>query len=348
MTFRFVLQSALFALAVAQENAGTTAQIQRNLRTSKVKSARVIDIPEADAMRDEEFKGIWRLLQNDMSMPSDVPSSMPSQSAPVPIAPTSTSTPTQSPIAVRTQAPVIVAPVATPTTSPTTINITDIPTRVPSQSSSSAPVGVISPGPTSFETEAPSTQDPEIRSDIPSDLPTDIPSLMPFAQVPSPLDPTEPSLPPTFPCGSSPDLRELLMKVPLLGISDEEALDTEGTPQNEAFQWMVGGDPNYLCPNDPMLSQRYSLVVFYYSTNGNRWTQCEAPVDASDEALVEEANERCDLDPLPDSGSNAWLTPGSECEWAGVVCNDDGIIEQLDMGKDVFVLISVISCPVFL
>ncbi|GAX22969.1 hypothetical protein FisN_15Hh136 [Fistulifera solaris] len=292
------------------------------------------EIIEADAMRDEEFKGIWRLLQNDMSMPSDVPSSMPTQNAPVPIAPTSTSAPTQSPIVVRTEAPIIVAPVATPTASPTTTNITNIPTRVPSQNSSSAPIGDISPAPTSLETEAPFTPDPEIGSDIPSDLPSDIPSLMPFPQVPSPMDPTEPSMPPTFPCGSSPDLRELLMKVPLLGISDEEALDTEGTPQNEAFQWIVGGDPSYLCPNDPMLSQRYSLAVFYYSTNGNRWTQCEAPVDASDEAQVEEANQRCDLEPLPDSGSNAWLTPGSECDWAGVVCNDDGIIEQLDMEQN--------------
>ncbi len=137
------------------------------------------------------------------------------------------------------------------------------------------------------------------------------------------------------------------MKVPLLGISDEEALDTEGTPQNEAFQWIVGGDPSYLCPNDPMLSQRYSLAVFYYSTNGNRWTQCEAPVDASDEEQVEEANQRCDLEPLPDSGSNAWLTPGSECDWAGVVCNDDGIIEQLDMGKYASVSMSASACTLF-
>ena len=97
----------------------------------------------------------------------------------------------------------------------------------------------------------------------------------------------------------------------------------DGTPQNDAYQWLVYDDPDYLCPEDDTLVTRYSLVVFYYSTRGDRWTNCRAPSAGNVEAEIE-ANQDC-----PDG--NAWLTSGSACDWSWVSCDASGNVVQLDI-----------------
>jgi len=84
------------------------------------------------------------------------------------------------------------------------------------------------------------------------------------------------------------------------------------------------------------------LAVFYYSTNGDRWFTCIAPSDFSDPAAIEGANNNCDIpisirpqEQLPlDSGSDAWLTPSSECEWMGVVCNGNDVMYWLQLSDN--------------
>ena len=65
------------------------------------------------------------------------------------------------------------------------------------------------------------------------------------------------------------------------GISDREALEVQGTPQNLAAEWMANVDPlQYEVPMDGMsytdsfrFIQRYVLVVLYYATGGSEsWT----------------------------------------------------------------------------
>lgn len=325
MIFRpVILSSVLFALALDIASAEKQKQSylvegeQRNLRTIKTQPSASTETSDAENMRSEDFKGIWRSLQSDTSMPLEIPSPSPTQSAPIDLP---SSPPTQSPVVPRTEPP---------TTAPTNVpmmTVSETPSVLPSRSPTSAPIVVTSP-----------SQEPTLLENA---VPSDIPSLMPSTITLNSTD--RPTLPPTFPCNSSPELRDLLMKVQLMGLSDEIELDTEGTPQNEAFRWISGRDPNYLCPNDPKLSQRYSLAVFYYATNGNRWSQCVAPVDVTDESQVEDANQRCNLVPLPDTGSNAWLTPGDECDWAGIVCNRDGFVERIDIGKIMSIVVAVLT-----
>jgi hypothetical protein len=109
-------------------------------------------------------------------------------------------------------------------------------------------------------------------------------------------------------------------------------LDTPGTPQHSASNWLINEDTRYICPDDPSLVQRYTLAVVYYSTNGNRWTQCNAPNDFADPASIAAANANCALEPFPGTGSDAWLTPDSECRWGGVVCGPFGSAITLDIG----------------
>jgi hypothetical protein len=108
-------------------------------------------------------------------------------------------------------------------------------------------------------------------------------------------------------------------------------VSTPGTPQNSAMTWIIDEDTRFLCPNDPTLPRRYSLAVFYFSTRGNRWLQCSAPTDFSDPVSIQEANDKCTIEPVTNSGSDAWLTPGSECSWGGVIC-ENGEVNVLDLG----------------
>jgi len=80
--------------------------------------------------------------------------------------------------------------------------------------------------------------------------------------------------------------------------------------------------------DDDALKQRYALAVFYYSTNGDDWKQCSAPEDFDDDDSIRAANEACTLTtanataifPNDVRGTNAWLSPESECLWGGLSC----------------------------
>jgi hypothetical protein len=125
-----------------------------------------------------------------------------------------------------------------------------------------------------------------------------------------------------------------LVRVILNTVSDSAIIDTEGTPQYQAADWIINQDALFLCPGDPNLIPRYGMAVFYYSTRGERWLQCSAPTDLSDPAAIEQANTVCTIQPFPDSGSDAWLTPSDICQWGGIVCDDGGAVDIIDIGKN--------------
>ena len=117
------------------------------------------------------------------------------------------------------------------------------------------------------------------------------------------------------------ELIEILLEV----VSDPDDLNTPGTPQNSAMEWLINLDPAYTCPHDPLLVQRYVMAVFYYSTEGADWARCSAPEDFDDPDSVADANQNC-------GSGNAWLTPDDECAWGGLRCNVDSEMERMDIG----------------
>jgi len=134
-------------------------------------------------------------------------------------------------------------------------------------------------------------------------------------------------------CGLTPSERRSQITEKLSEISLPDQLNTSNTPQSDAFGWIVDDDAAQLCPDDASLVQRYALAVFYYSTKGNDWFTCSAPAEF-DQASIDMANASCNLtttnatDIFPNDvrGTDAWLTPSSECQWGGVSCygNDSG------------------------
>ena len=175
-------------------------------------------------------------------------------------------------------------------------------------------------------------------TDNPTSKPTPLPSKRPTPQPsakPTANPTSKPTISPTavsLPCGIAATARsEEVLRILNVDLSDPDS------PQSLALDWITNKDGLYLCPDDEAaLIQRYVAAVFYFSTGGGSWNQCNAPEDLGLDA-VERANEHCRIRAatFPDltSGSNAWLTASSECEWGGLACLPDGSIGELSFGK---------------
>ncbi len=137
---------------------------------------------------------------------------------------------------------------------------------------------------------------------------------------------------PTVLCNQEPAVRDLLIRIFINTVSDSNVVGTDSTPQGQAANWLINEDTRFLCPESPSLKSRYALAVFYYSTRGDRWLECSAPASFNNTAAIDAANTACNIQSFPDSGSDAWLTPSDECQWGGVVCNDDGNVEIVNIG----------------
>ena len=282
-----------------------------------------------------EFLKTERFLQTvtDMSVPIPAPTRRPTRA---PNTPTRVPTPTVSPVPTveveptrqPTRNPTIPSPTRLPTPTrfpspsapsrgPTLPTTQPIPTRPPTRAPTDAPAipsesPTLSQEPTSptvslspSTSESPSLQ-PSV-SDAPTDEtgpPTRAPRTRPPTQPPTRGAPTTPSpvvsLPPSPPC---PDDNQDDFLLDLLSeVTDPSLLLDMSTPQGMAYFFLLDEVPSYVC--SPTIVQRYSLSVFYFSTEGSRWTE--------------------------DSG---WLSRRQECEWFGVECNINGLVTSLNLGK---------------
>ena len=249
------------------------------------------------------FDGVLTQISSfDSAAPSAVPTSSPSE------------TPTSSPS-------------SSPSAPPSEMGATPSPTESPSVAPSDGPTAVPSSGPTATPSSTPTIS--------PSLTPTESPSATPSTPVPTDA-PT-----PGGPCDLQPTGRETLINIFLRVISNPADVDTPGSPQQLALDWMVNTDPMQVCPQDQNLIQRYVMAVFYFSTRGNRWTECSSPPLTTDfnspEALAAEAaaNAACTLQVAGvNASSNAWLTGGSECEWGGLGCDADNFVTRIEFEQN--------------
>jgi len=113
-----------------------------------------------------------------------------------------------------------------------------------------------------------------------------------------------------------------------------ESYSTIHPPQSSALHWLLIEDEAYTCPNDPNLSQRYALAVFYFSTNGDTWKACNRISLVSCEPKLHQI----DNDKKEVEWSNkAWLSRSNECDWGGLSCtnkNDIKILDRIDLDSN--------------
>eukprot|EP00978_Attheya_sp_CCMP212_P020603 scaffold59150_cov40-Attheya_sp.AAC.1 len=111
-------------------------------------------------------------------------------------------------------------------------------------------------------------------------------------------------------------------------LSSPDLIDQEGSPQNLALQWIVENDGLQISPDDPTLTQRYVMAVFYYSTNGDDWINCndENSANPSPCIAIDGTNSinNQDFSPCYPNATEPWLSSASECEWCGNSCNNNG------------------------
>lgn len=114
---------------------------------------------------------------------------------------------------------------------------------------------------------------------------------------------TDPTTDTPAPTPLDPDVREEAIMDLLGPISPD--LDDPSTPAGEAAEWILNGDPAMPDPfRDPdAVVDRFVLATFYYSTGGEQWRN-----------------------------NDAWLSEEDACDWFGVRCDGDTIVE-LNMGK---------------
>ena len=85
-------------------------------------------------------------------------------------------------------------------------------------------------------------------------------------------------------------------------------VDTLSQYQSQAFRWISEIDTETdACEGDTTIIQRYALAAFYYSTNGDSWSNI--------------------------TGTRWLSTSAGECTWAGITCDESGKITELKLGK---------------
>lgn len=124
---------------------------------------------------------------------------------------------------------------------------------------------------------------------------------------------------------------------------------TPGSSARNAFEWLVGTDAYYICPDDPKLIQRYVTAKLHFQTIGAGWDECSGlpddfvstPGTAPDpvpEGPPAETPITIDLERSCDTvneyeGEN-WLDAANECEWAFIRCDDDACITHIEVDEN--------------
>jgi hypothetical protein len=105
-------------------------------------------------------------------------------------------------------------------------------------------------------------------------------------------------------------------------VADPILLRDPTTIQGKAANWLIGEDELLVCPDDVKLIQRFALAVIYFATNGDGWLQCSANPLSTD---------ACGLE-YPFMGESRFLSGANECEWAGISCNLQLCVTEVEFG----------------
>jgi hypothetical protein len=183
-----------------------------------------------------------------------------------------------------------------------------------------------------------------------------------FEPAPSPTQPS-PSQPLAFVKPGGPPLPSIDEQ--LSEVIEMSRLQDRRTPIGRAYRWISQQDDLKSINNYPTVVQRFTLAAFYFSTGGGRtsatWEMCSAvPTDLAmerntfstrcvmddgvedEEVLCAKAEAFLECDehlanmelPPPEFPKRRWLSGVSECDWYGVSCDHNGIVEELFLPKN--------------
>jgi len=245
---------------------------------------------------------------------------------------------------------------------------TDGPTVRSSEEPSQAPTNLSSEAPSPLESVEPSLMESEPPSDSPSEDPTsfsttsfptasnfsdgdfdddfeddffnftEVPSanftdddfedFFNFTESPSANPSSAPSA--SIDPSSSPTLEDCLIseaerRAQILALLDAvgnvTAIRDLDTSQGLAAEWLIEQDFRKECPSEKIV-QRWVIALFYFSTDGESWSKCSAA-----------GSDPCGSE-FPFDGARRFLSDFSECEWAGITCNEDDCVTEIEFEEN--------------
>jgi hypothetical protein len=120
--------------------------------------------------------------------------------------------------------------------------------------------------------------------------------------------------------------------------------------KESALKWLVFDDPLQLNRSDPNLLQRFLLAYFYQTmTVKGPWRGCNPTVHKA--RTFQNNTDLCHYEGLLGDGTfstpgyelqygkyaevlaTRWLTGTNECQWAGVFCDENNLLEKIHLGK---------------
>jgi hypothetical protein len=152
-------------------------------------------------------------------------------------------------------------------------------------------------------------------------LPISIPTKSPLV---SPVPSNLPTHSPTMICGKTADQRrqEIVSQVTDALGTNAVVLVNVTSPQSRALTWLLNERNETTCPGIKLL-QRWVLATLYYSTGGDDWFKCSNGI---------EANDNCGSE-APFVGKKRFLSEDNECLWAGITCDVDKCVTEIEFGK---------------
>ena len=156
----------------------------------------------------------------------------------------------------------------------------------------------------SMSLPTPTTSDAQLVS--PTSSPVIKETDVPTADAPSDTETVTPTKTPSEASECDSLNRTNAIQVLLEGITDTSYAEVSiDSPQGMAFDWITtfdnATDP---CTDSESTVTRFALATFYYSTNGENWTD-----------------------------STNWISSAaSQCTWYGITCNDDGDVDEFQLG----------------
>eukprot|EP00957_Ditylum_brightwellii_P010071 760473-Ditylum_brightwellii.AAC.1 len=240
---------------------------------------------------------------------------------------------------------IIVSPTLHPSSQPTTSVPTASPTTISPTFQPTTQTPTLQPT-TEAPTLQPTTKTPTLQPT------TDTPTLTPNTVSPTMFPTVTPSAVPTrnetLPCDVAGNERfdQIFNDLATTTVSNPTDLSNPLTPQGQAVAFLACDES--LNPDSEDLVQRYVTALFYFSTNGDNWTNC-SKTDLSCGASVisvggsdggggggggggrERKTEEITNDVSSSSldGKFPFLYPVSECNWAGITCNTRGKVAEI-------------------
>jgi hypothetical protein len=119
----------------------------------------------------------------------------------------------------------------------------------------------------------------------------------------------------------------------LMAVIGDERLNTIGSPQERAADWIMNVDPMQLPSDSPNLIQRYLMAVFYFASSElGPWLSCNPPAEGENSTCIYQ--ELTQIEPGLVYGQKEWirwLSEEHECIWAGVFCDENDYIAAIEL-----------------